>query len=351
MYDIALIGLGPAGSTLARLLSPDFSVLALDKKEPEGNHGFHKPCGGLLATDAQKSLARFGLTLPISLLVDPQIFSVRTIDLQSKHVRHYQRFYLNLDRHAFDQWLLSLIPSHVDVHTAVSRTAISRAGAGYRLTWRENGQDLEAEARLLVGADGAASMVRRMLYPEATCRTYLAIQQWFEDTHATPFYSCLFDHELTDCYAWGLTKGKHFIFGGAFDPKHARKKFAQLKERAAAFGFRLDAPIKTEACMVLRPESFSSMHCGHGNGFLIGEAAGWISPSSLEGLSYALDSARTLSEVLNARKREPNRAYYSATLKMRLKLLTKMWKSQLIYTPALRRLIMSSGVGSISVNP
>lgn len=46
-YDIAVIGLGPAGATLARLLSPRFRVLALDRKG--GEEGFRKPCGGLLA--------------------------------------------------------------------------------------------------------------------------------------------------------------------------------------------------------------------------------------------------------------------------------------------------------------
>ena len=80
MFDIAIIGLGPAGATLARLLAPRFRVAAFDRKGRDGQ-GFQKPCGGLLAPDAQKALARFGLTLPKTLLVDPQIFSVRTIDL------------------------------------------------------------------------------------------------------------------------------------------------------------------------------------------------------------------------------------------------------------------------------
>lgn len=31
MYDVAIIGLGPAGSTLARLLSKEFNIIAIDK--------------------------------------------------------------------------------------------------------------------------------------------------------------------------------------------------------------------------------------------------------------------------------------------------------------------------------
>ena len=115
-YDIAIIGLGPAGSTLARLLSPKFRVAALDKKIfGAESSGFRKPCGGLISGDAQKALASFDMTLPKDVLVDPQIFAVKTIDLKNKLIRHYQRFYINLDRHKFDLWLESIIPPAVEI--------------------------------------------------------------------------------------------------------------------------------------------------------------------------------------------------------------------------------------------
>ena len=41
-----------------------------------------KPCGGLISGDAQKALASFDMTLPKDVLVDPQIFAVKTIDLR-----------------------------------------------------------------------------------------------------------------------------------------------------------------------------------------------------------------------------------------------------------------------------
>ena len=167
-YDIAVIGLGPAGATLARLLSPRFRVLALDRKG--GEEGFRKPCGGLLAPDAQRALARSALSLPTRLLVDPQIFSVRTLDGPSGRVREYPRCYINLDRHAFDLWLISLIPSHVDIRRPARCTSITRGAAGYQIRWREGGRENEAGATFVVGADGAASLVRRTFFPRARIR-------------------------------------------------------------------------------------------------------------------------------------------------------------------------------------
>ena len=50
-YDIAIIGAGPAGCTLARLLDRSYRVLLLDKRDlsSEEYPGMSKCCGGLLA--------------------------------------------------------------------------------------------------------------------------------------------------------------------------------------------------------------------------------------------------------------------------------------------------------------
>ena len=80
-FDVAIIGLGPAGSALARKLAGKMQVIALDKKHQCGTEGFSKPCGGLLAPDAQRSFIRDGLTLPVDVIANPQIFSVKTVDV------------------------------------------------------------------------------------------------------------------------------------------------------------------------------------------------------------------------------------------------------------------------------
>lgn len=101
--------------------------------------------------------------------------------------------------------------------------------------------------------------------------------------------------------------------------------------------------------MVLRPFGPRN-HCyGSDGAFFVGEAAGFISPSSLEGISYAIDSAYMLSQCLNDTTRNANRNYRLKTRKIRLKLFLKYIKHPFMYNSLLRRLVMKSGLASIKM--
>ncbi len=350
MYDVIIIGAGPAGATLARLAGTQRRVLLVDKR-PSFDAAHGKCCGGLLAPDAQRLISKLGLGLPRHILAEPQIFVVRAIDLPRRLSRYYQRFYLNMDRAKFDAWLLSLVPLTVEVRLGCRLAAFTRQKDRMTVTLQEEGGSREVETKLLVGADGAFSKVRRLAFPHTPGpNAYIAIQERVEAAEPLPYFSALFDHEITDFYCWTIPKDDHLLIGAALHPlAGAAAQFGLLKEKLRDYGYRFGKVVRREGAWIVRPRRFQDIITGGPGLAFVGEAAGFISPSSAEGLSYAMGSALYLAEEMNLSLQDIERRYHRRTLPLRKNLFIKNVKSPFMFNPLLRRLIMQTGLNSLEM--
>lgn len=353
MYDIVIIGAGPAGANLARIIGKQYKVLLIDKRELEGEKhegGAGKCCGGLLAPDAQQMLAKLSLAIPKDILVNPQIFAVRTIDLSNNIDRLYQRNYFNMDREKFDRWLISMVPAEVDRSFKSLFKSFAEVPGGYEVRYIAKGQDVVVRTKAVIGADGACSRVRSMLggalnLPEK----YIAIQEWFECTSAMPYFTAVFDEEISDFYSWVIPKENNLLLGSALKPKeHTWERFERLKAKLTQLGFAFGDKIRTQGAHIYRPKKVSQFFAGREAVALIGEAAGAISPSSAEGISYALKSSLYLAQSLEGGIEGFLDRYERKSKDIRLNLLMKNLKSPVMYHPFIRQLAMKSGLQSIS---
>ena len=356
MYDIAIVGAGPAGATLARLVGGRYKVLCIDKRPAVGiPRGFctGKCCGGLLAPDAQKMLSQLGLGLPKSVLEGPQLFVVKAIDIRHRLERCYQRHYINMNRRKFDSWLLSLVPSNVDLRTSCRLQAYTSESEGFQLTLREGNRTYREGAKILVGADGATSRVGLQAgTPDRNPGRYVAVQEWVEvDKDPFPHFTSLFDPEITDYYCWTIPKEDFLVIGGAFHPHPGPlPKFELFKLKLRDYGFRLGKTIRKEGALILRPMRTREVFTGGRGMALIGEAAGWISPSSAEGLSYALKSALFLAESLRPGPAGFEKRYGEKTQALRRNLFLKAMKSRFLFNPIFRQAVMKSGLQSMEIS-
>ena len=257
-----------------------------------------------------------------------------------------------MDRGKFDRWLLSMVAPTVERRFGWRFKSYRREKGHFTIRLIKDGKVCEENAAMLVGADGASSRVRKLALSGRVCpKTYIAIQQWLEAEEQLPYFSTLFDPEITNYYCWTIPKENHLIIGAALSPgREVTKKFELLKIRLADFGFRFGKLIRQESAFILRPVHSRQISTGTIGIALIGEAGGFISPSSAEGFSYAFKSALALAEVLRESPNNFKQRFRRKTRNLRANIIVKNLKSLFIYHPRLRNIIIRTGLQSMRIH-
>lgn len=363
VYDIAIVGAGPAGTTLARLLAPKHRVLLLERRpeQPADDARRRKACGGLLNTDALAAFTRLGLTIPPSIRVDPQPVAVCALDLDAGLRRRYRREYLNLDREALDRYLVSRIGPGVALHWNTRLQDFHEVTDGVELGWTDGVSVHRSFARVLIGADGASSLVRRSSFPRpAAASRYMAVQgsvprsSLLLPDSCRNDYASLFARDVTDFYGWIIPKRNRAVIGVAIPtagrrggPKRGFRRLLQYLLDAGLLEPDAAGEVQDlEAAQLLRPRA-QDVVTGNAVIGLVGEAAGFISPSSAEGFSWAIASAVAAARALAPGVPGWSERYSRLCGPLVRKLSRKRIKSVALYRPGIRRAVLASGLASL----
>ncbi|MDR3259339.1 MAG: FAD-binding protein [Fusobacteriaceae bacterium] len=351
-YDIIVIGGGPSGAIFSYFIDKKYKTLLLEKRNYNDENNFHiKSCGGLLSENAQASLASLNYSIPNSILANPQVFNVKVIDFDNNITKKYYKGYINIDREKFDDFLLKKVKNHVEVIRGAVYNQFERINKKvYRIKYRIDGVLKYAETNMIIGADGANSRVAHEIVP-VMANNYVSIQKKYKKIVDIPEYYAIFDKKVNDYYSWIIPKDDEIILGSILNKNdNAHDKFDILENKIRERENILGDFIKEEGTIIKRP-GFNSQFVGHANIGLIGEAAGFISPSSSEGISYAIKSGYYLAQSINKYGIEHGMKYYKKkcnSIMYELKL--KYLKSKLIYNPFTRNIIIRSGIFANKLN-
>jgi flavin-dependent dehydrogenase len=252
-----------------------------------------KSCGGMIHELTRDALALYG-TIPDSIVLEPRYVNFRYVDWDRGVRKPTKLAFLNVDRAGFDDWLVSLLPENVEVLGGTALTSFTQDDSSVTITARSDREDLSVSCANLVGADGARSAVRRTIGVDAGT-TYVTLQDYVElDGTLEPYFDCIYMRSLGDGFGYGyvMPKGKVAVVGSVFYPKTKRpwEKQDRLLEVLRAQMPQLGATVKREACAALYLRTKADVVAGSGRVLLAGEAGGFMSPTSGEGISYAVRS-------------------------------------------------------------
>lgn len=288
-YKTIVAGAGPAGVMAAYQAAQSGPVLLVDASALPRD----KSCGGMLNEYSQLFLeSRFGM-LPHDMVLDPEWVNFRYHDWDRRVLKPTELRFKNVRRREFDEWMTAQLPDAVSIQGATSVTGFVQDSNEVRVTLKNGASERVVSCENLIGADGPRSGVRRQL-GVGSVATYVTLQDFCTvEGELEPYFDCIYMRDIGDsfAYAYVVPKGPVAIVGSVFYPKTIRPH--EKQERVLDILRRtlpLGESVKREAWVALSVRKPGDVMPGNGRVLLAGEAGGFMSPSSGEGISYALNT-------------------------------------------------------------
>lgn len=318
LYDVIVVGGGPAGSTMAWSLARQGVRVAVIER---ASFPREKVCGDFIEPAGLRLLKNMGVHGALQAAAQSPITSTRIYFGPKLGFRGTVPYYqaehelpphgVVLPRHDLDHQLLEHArAASAEIYTGCAASRIRREDGLIHVAARAGDAELSFRSRLIVGADGSESVVARAFNLESSDRAHISIAQRayvegvsVKDGEATVW----FDEDIVPGYGWmfPMSGGRANIGVGTLSETCSRHGHSVPKAFAAAIE-RLK--IRHPGCAGIKLTSkpiggVVKMYGGAGpnyfeGGILVGDAGSFADPMTGEGITQGMESALIGSRTL-----------------------------------------------------
>ncbi len=316
-YDVIIVGAGPAGSNTAisyKNLNPDLNIAIFDKSQFPRD----KSCGDAIGPGVINALKRFGNEHILNgepEVVSTTLFGPKNIGIQNyiPEVKNkedsvvYVIPRLDLDNRIFDLAKSLDVDSYEEYrYLGFDRTKDKKIAVTFK---NSDGEEETYLTKILVGADGANSRVRKNLNLNQTTDGHkaIAIRAYIDSPNYLEIFkerSLMFEINVSALrgYAWAFPSKDTLINIGIGMPlslfkkenKNINEMLNDFVETLESRGVIVDN-IRMEKSYML-PFASSRPKLAHDQVALVGDAGSMINPMSGEGIFYGMESGFLLAE-------------------------------------------------------
>jgi flavin-dependent dehydrogenase len=306
VYDVLVIGAGPAGSTAAKTLAEKgYRVLLVEKFRIPRN----KSCSGILIQKSMDFLQRhFGEAVPEAALCAPAVNRGMVFTGCDGKEYRFEQEGRNIWRSSFDGWLAGKAQE--------SGARLQHPAMVLRLEERPEeveaalrGERLYTErARYVLDCEGAAGRLgqKKGDGPLERITTFQTFNRGSIGLDPHYFYAYL-QPELSEYDAWFNVKDGQLVLGvSGKDPRRLPGYYARFLAYMQRHGLQITETLRFERWLMPWIRPGCAVRCGEGRTLYAGEAAGFLNPMG-EGISSAMESGYQAACAISGQFASPER--------------------------------------------
>lgn len=300
MYDIIVIGAGPAGAAAAKVLAENGCRVLLAEKCRMPRY---KSCSGQLIKKSLDLVERyFGEPVPSHVTCSPAENRGMVFTDDTGHSYCFPQPGLNVWRSSFDAWLAGKAQTAgAVVQDGLSAVSCTQEEGSVLVRFRRADHSLYDErAEYVIDCEGVVGAIKRQL--TGTAPDCVTTYQTFHHGHIRLdphyFYAYL-QPELSEYDAWFNVKDGMLVLGVSVKNKGRE---ADYHDRFLAYmkkhhGLSAGLPEREDRWLMPRVRPGCAVCHGIGHVLFAGEAAGFLNPMG-EGISAGLESAHLAAQAV-----------------------------------------------------